>query len=329
MLIGISLKNKVFFFRQLSTLIDSGMPILGALEALERMPTDRIRGLVRAIAPKIAEGESLSSAFEKYPQYFESFIVQMIRAGEIGGSLERRLIDIADYLEMVEKQQTSFILRMIYPALLINAGFLIPPIFLFITKGPCAYFQKAIIPLIILYTVTIILFFLYRAGSLIPGIKDFMDLFFLHFPLFSWFFKTRASYRFLWVLADMLEAGIDRIVSFKASADASGNIASKLQFEKVIPDLEEGKSLVYCLKKTGLFKPMVLELIYSGEISGKLPESIKKAAEWMEKQVNNMMTVVTIVMPIFFYIAVAAYIGSMIVSTFSDIYKPLENIFPK
>lgn len=326
---GMSLRDKAVFFRQLATLIESGMPFMGCLEALSKSPSVKVRKVVNSITPLIRKGSSLSDALSQFPGYFDKMVIMMIKAGEVGGQLEVRLKNIAAYLERMYSLQQQTITKLIYPAVLIHAGIFIPPLVLIFTECVGAYLKATLIPLFILYATVFLLIFLYRVVSTVPGIREGVDAFFLYFPILGGFFRSRSVYRFMLVLADLSEAGVDLDMSVKTAADACGNAMARSKFLAIAPCIQDGKPFTDCLKRTGMFPDMCLQMIHSGEQSGNLPYMLGKSAELLGQDLERTTNIVFTILPVVLYLVIAGYMGYRIITTFSKIYAPLNDIFPK
>lgn len=326
---GLSLSAKAVFFRQLSSLIESGVPIMGAMEALGKMPNPAIKKVVRIISPMVREGKPLSEALGKFPQYFEEVTIQLVKAGEVGGTLDIRLNDIADYLERINTLRQQFISRMIYPLILVHAGIFIPPIFILVLKGLGAYLKATLVPLTVIYALVIGIYMLYKMTRKVPGLRESMDAIFLYIPFIGRFFKDSATYRFLLIMGDMSEAGVNIDVAVEAAANACGNTAAKTIFLNACKKLSSGYPLSSCLEKTRLVPEMTLQLIRTGEESGNLPKMMKKASQLMGQNLKEVTNRIFAVLPVLFYLMIACYVGYVIISTFVKIYKPIfDQNFP-
>jgi len=326
---GMSLKDKANFFRQMATLIESGMPFMGCLEALSKSPSAKVRRVVNSITPLIREGSSLSGALEKFPNYFDKMVIMMVRAGEVGGQLEVRLKNIADYLERMYNLRQQTLTKLIYPAVLVHAGIFIPPLVLIFTESIVAYLKATLIPLVILYAAVFLLIFLYKLISTIPGIREGVDAVFLYFPILGGFFRARAVYRFMLVLADLADAGVDLDLAVKTAAGACGNAMARSKFITVAPCILDGKPFTFCLRRTGMFNDMCLQMIHSGEQSGNLPYMLGKSAELLGQDLERTTNIVFTILPVVLYLVIAGYMGYRIITTFAKIYAPLNDLFPK
>ncbi len=324
---GLSLKSKVTFFRQLATLIESGMPLMACIESLKTIRDPGTQRIVKEAETTVSQGLPLSTAFEKFPGDFEEYIVQMIKAGEVGGTLDRRLKELADHLENLQKIKMGLLVKLIYPILLFHAGIFIPPLVVWFLQGFAAYARVTLIPLFIIYAVVSGSYAGYQLAKKAPPIARTIDSILIGFPFIGKFFRYRAAYRFMLVMGDMMEAGINLGLAIESSASACGNAAAASRFNEMREKVIQGIPLSVCFRNTGLFPETSLSIIESGEKSGTLAGSIKKAAELLKQDLDNATNIVFIVIPVVMYLGVAGYIGYVIVTTFINQVAPLYNQF--
>lgn len=325
-IIGLGLRDKAGFFRQLATLIDSGMPFLGCLEALKTSPSPKIRRVVELVTPMIQQGNSLSSSLSQFPEYFDEMTLMMIKAGEIGGHLEIRLRNIADYMEQMYKLQQQLISKLIYPIVIIHAGIFIPTAPILILNGIQAYLMATLIPLFTLYATVFGVYFGYRFSQMIPGLREMIDSILMGIPFVGGFVKANAVFRFARVAADLFDAGIDMEQSVTTAGNACGNSAAKAKFYAIVPLIHGGMTLTEALRATNLFPEMVLQLIHTGEQAGSLSHMLEKASELLGQQLEETTKRVFTIVPVLMFFAVAIYAGYVIVTTFAKIYAPLMEI---
>ena len=323
---GLSLKDKAAFFRQLATLIDSGMPFMGCLDALSSSPNGKIRNVVQMITPMIQQGNSLSYALSQFPQYFSEMTIMMIKAGEIGGHLETRLKNIADYQERMYNLQQQLISKSLYPIVIIHAGIFIPTAPILILKGLIPYLMATLIPLAILYGGVISIFVGYRSIKLIPGLRELVDTILINFPFIGGFFRASAVFRFTRVASDLFDAGVDMEQTIKTAGNACGNTAAAAKFYAIVPHIQRGSTLTEALRLTKLFPEMVLQLVHTGEQAGSLSQMLEKAAEMLGQQLNEAINRLFAILPVFLFLCVAVYAGYMIITTFTKIYAPLMEL---
>ncbi|MCE1246174.1 MAG: type II secretion system F family protein [Firmicutes bacterium] len=328
-ILGMSLKDKASFFRQLATLIESGMTIMSCLDALRTMPNNKVRKIITRITPMMQEGMPLSEALATFPEFFDAMTIMMIRAGEVGGQLEVRLKNIAAYMERLSALQQKTVSKLIYPLVLLHMGIFIPPLVLLITKGICAYLSATLLPLMMMYAVVIGFFVLYKIIGSVQELKETIDAVFLYFPVIGSFFRAKAIYRFVLVLADLTDAGISLDTAIDTAGKACGNAMAGKILKTTIPFIQSGQSIASSFGRTGLFPPMTIHMIQTGEEAGSLPAMLSKTAEILGMNLEEVQNRVFTIVPVIFYLIIAAYVGFTIIKTFAGIYAPLMDMYPK
>ncbi len=326
MLFGMGVGTKANFFRQLASLIESGMPMMGVIEALGRMRNSSVRRVVAGVAPVISRGGSLSEGLEQFPEYFDPYIIKLVRAGEVGGSLEVHLNALADYLERCYDQMMEFITRMVYPVVVFHGAIFIPPLFVLVMSGPLAYLSATLIPLFTIYGIIFLGWAVLRLLGHIPGFNEMVDSILIMIPFVGRYFKSRSAYRFMMVLGQLIEAGVGMETGIITAADACGNRSAAERFRGMLRDIRGGSSFTDGARRTGLIPETSLEMIHTGEVAGKLPFMLSKAGEMLDRNIREITKRILIVLPVLFYLLVAAYVGFIIISFFMQLYGPVMNI---
>ena len=322
---GMGLGTKSNLFRQLASLIESGMPMMGVVEAMSRMRGSAVRRVVEGLRPVVARGGTLSEGLEQFPEYFDPYIIKLVRAGEVGGSLEVHLNALADYLERSYDQMMEFVTRMVYPIVIFHAAIFIPPLFVLVLAGPKAYLAATLIPLFTIYGAVFLSYVMYRLLSLIPGFNELVDTVLIVIPFVGSYFKARSAFRFMMVLGQLAEAGVGMEVGIATAADACGNRNAAGRFKMMLTSVRSGLSFTEAARRTGLIPATSLEMIHTGEEAGKLPYMLYKAGELLDKNLQQVARRIFIILPVFFYLIVAGYVGYLVVSFFMKLYAPVIN----
>lgn len=327
---GLGLKSKANFFRQLAALIDSGMPMMACLEALSKFPSGAVREIISTITPMIRDGSSLSHAFSKFPQHFDEMTLMMIKAGEVGGQLEVRLQYLASYMERMAALQQRTVSKLIYPLVILHAAFFIPNLPILFTGGGIGeYLRAALIPMLLTYAVVLGGFFIYKILFAMPVFIEMIDGFLLYFPLICGYFKARSVYRFVLILGELTDAGIDLDTAVKTAADTCGNRAANRIFQSVRSMLQRGSTLSEALQNCKIFPHSTLQMIHTGEQSGSLSHMLKKTSEMLENDLQAVIDRVFTIIPVLLYFLIAGYVAYTIISNVMKIYAPLMDIFPQ
>ncbi len=299
-------EDLVIFSRQLATMVEAGIPILQALDALqEQMSHPYFKKVITAIRDDIQVGSSLSAAFAKHPTVFDLLFINMVKVGETGGVLSSILDRIAFYMEKSLKLIRKVKSALIYPSVVIimAIGITILLLVKVVPTFASIYdtFQQelpAMTQLLInvskflqfyilwAFAFLFLLFIILnryqkteKGGLIIDGLK-------LKIPIFGDLIRKVAISRFSRTLATLIQSGVPILESLEIVGKTSGNKV----LEKVIEDLKtnvrEGESIAQPLTKSRVFPAMVTRMIAIGEKSGQLEKMLTKVAEFYEDQVD-------------------------------------------
>ena len=326
---GISLKQKAVFFRQLATMSEASVPLLKSIAILKK----QLRGtefkiIAEDLEASIAKGASISSVISKYKNVFTPFEIQLIKSGEESGKLPARLINIANHLENLYNIRLKIIASLLYPFLLINAGILIPPVIEAATKGVAFYFKAVLINICVVYGGALAIYFIYKLLKSFPPTDAFLARLSLLTPV-----AGKMNYRlslsgYLLNLAELNEAGINITSANELAADTVSNIIIRKKLYKISGYIKEGLPISEALLRTKLFDDMSIGMIMAGEESGNISASLKKVAEFLQKEAENDLTKIMVILPALIFLVIAVYFGYVIITFyqgyFNNIFKVLE-----
>jgi type IV pilus assembly protein PilC len=332
----------VIFTRQLATMIDAGIPILQALEALqEQMTQPAFKNVIGIIKDDIQVGSSLSAGFAKHPTIFDSLFVNMVKVGETGGVLSQILDRIASYMEKSLKLQRKVKSALVYPAVVVTMAIGITTILLvkvvptfseiyssFDQKLPAmtqmlidvSNFLKRYILFII--GAMIGMFFLLGRYYKTEGGRLVIDRAILKLPIFGDLIRKVAISRFSRTMATLMQTGVPILESLDIVGKASGNKVIELVVNNVKTSVREGESIATPLTKSGVFPPMVTRMIAIGEKSGKLEQMLGKVAEFYDDQVDAIVSGLTsIIEPV-----IIGFLGIVVGFIVISLFLPIINI---
>jgi len=298
----ISLKEKLFFTKQLQVLLKSGVPLPDALELLVQQSEGQLKNIVVSLRDGIKEGKSLADGLALYPKTFEVIYVQLVRAGEASGQLDLVLSRLTSYFERRDELRSKIKGALTYPIIqlvIITAvtavllGFVVPQMKdLFDSMGedlPLA--TKMIIALsnflqhyyLYLIMSVVSIYIAYRFWKATPNGARTIDAIKLKIPIVGYFARMGAVAQFCSTLGMLLEGGVGLPESLDIVSKIVDNkiLISALQEarEKII---KQGQIAQY-LKQTGIFPPTAIYLINTGEQSGQLPQMLNQVAQTYEK----------------------------------------------
>ncbi|MCK5581609.1 MAG: type II secretion system F family protein [Candidatus Omnitrophica bacterium] len=299
-------EDLVMFTRQLATMVEAGIPILQAADALqEQVSHPYFKSVIVNIRDDIQVGSSMSAAFAKHPKVFDTLFVNMVKVGETGGVLSSILDRIAAYLEKTIKLKRKVKSALIYPIVVVSMAMIITVILLVKVvptfAGIYDSFDSELPGMTkILIQVSDILqnYLLYVIGGCIlfgflvsrwyktDSGRLALDSLSLKIPVFGPLIRKVAISRFSRTLSTLLQTGVPILESLDIVGKSSGNYVIEKVVDNVKGSVREGESIAAPLVKSGVFPPMVVRMIAIGETSGQLEKMLTKIAEFYDDQVD-------------------------------------------
>ncbi len=300
-------EDLVIFTRQFATMIDAGIPILQALEALgDQTSNPTFKQAVADIREDIQLGSSLSAAFAKHPKIFGELYVNMIRVGESGGILTSILERVSGYLEKTERLRQKVQSALIYPAVVVGMALLITTVLIIKVVPTFAQiydslgqklpamtqilidFSKILQHQFLLIVGGIVLFlFLFGRFRKTPQGHLLVDATLLKLPIFGDLICKVAVSRFCRTFSTLSQSGVPILEALDIVGKTCGNRVIELLVDDVKTSVREGESIAVPLTKSTAFPPMVTRMIAIGEKSGQLDKMLGKVAEFYDEQVDT------------------------------------------
>ncbi|MDE1235581.1 type II secretion system inner membrane protein GspF [Vibrio aestuarianus] len=338
---GISTPDLALITRQLSTLVQSGMPLEECLKAVsEQSEKPRIRNMLAAVRSKVTEGYTLSDSLGDYPHIFDELFRSMVAAGEKSGHLDSVLERLADYAENRQKMRSKLMQAMIYPIVLVVFA-----------VGIVAFLLAAVVPKIIgqfvqmgqelpkstqfllsssdfiqhwgiqLLVLTISLIFIAKWLLSKPNLRLKWDRKVIYMPLIGKISRGLNTSRFARTLSICTSSAIPILEGMKVAVDVMANQYVKQQVTMAADNVREGASLRKALDQTKLFPPMMLHMIASGEQSGELESMLTRAAD---NQDANFESTINIALGIFTPALIALMAGLVLFIVMATLMPILE-----
>lgn len=316
----ITTKDKVLFSRQLSTLINAGLPIVQSLRNVQGQTQNKaLQAVISNIITDVEAGSAFSQALAKHPKVFNEIFVSLVASGEASGTLDKALERIANQQEKDAEIMSKIRGAMVYPAVVIAVmivvvGFmvvavlpqveqiykdlpgaslpLITKILLAVSHFVIDYWWVALILL------GLSIFFGSRWARSIGG-KEVIDKAKMRAPLFGPLFMKVYMARFARTGATLVTSGVPLIQILEIVARAVNNVHIERSIRKAIEKVKGGKSLSESLTGDPNFLQLVPDMIHIGEESGSLEDMLEKTADYYEKEVDNQIkTISTIIEPL-------------------------------
>jgi len=339
----VTLKDLAVMSRQFATMINAGLSLLRALTILsEQTENKELARVLAEVRNEIETGNSLSSGMAKHPDVFPPLMVNMTKAGEVGGFLDSVLLQIANNYEAEVKLRGKVKSAMTYPvvvfvmAILACVGMLlfIVPVFqgLFDSLGGTlplptrilvvlsAALKLLIIPLIVGLVVGLRV---WKKVKRKPGVRNVVDPLKLKLPVFGSLMQKIALARFARNLGTMLESGVPILQSLDIVADTTGNVVLERATRAVQESVRTGESISAPLTQHPVFPPMVVQMMAVGEDTGALDAMLHKISEFYDQEVEATTESLTALIEPLMIAFLGAVVGSMIVA----LYMPIFSIF--
>jgi type IV pilus assembly protein PilC len=334
-------KDRVIFTRQLSTLINAGLPLTQSLRTVsEQVTNPALHDVVMGVVASVEGGVSLSQAFAKYPKVFNDIYVSLVGAGEASGSLDKALERIAKQQEKDAAILSKIRSALIYPVIVLvviiavlifmlttvlpqvaglysGLGQQLP----FLTQALLAI-SNFIVHLWFVVVVAIIgLAFAIRSFLQTDEGKSVADSFKLNMPLFGKIFRKVYMARFARTLGTMLESGIPMLEALRIVKDAIDNVHIEAVVEKAMTGVKGGKALSSMLENQDMFMKLVPQMIKIGESSGAIDSMLDRVATYFEDEVDeeirNISTTIEPVLMVVLGVTVGGVIAAILLPVYS------------
>ncbi len=296
--------------RQLATLLGAGTPLEEALHAVAQQTTRAsVARILLGVRARVMEGYSLADSLAQFPAAFPSLYRASVAAGEHAGQLDAVLERLADYTENAQNTQQKVTTALIYPILLTAVsiavvagllGYVVPQVVKvfdtmdqelpLLTRGLIAVSDavKTFGPFVLVLLVILAFAFarLYRR----EGFRRRVDRAVLRVPLVGALIRGRNTAAFARTLSILAASGVPILTALHNAADVVGNLPMREAVEDTAARVREGAGISASLQRSGLFPPMTLHLIASGEGTGRLEDMLERAAEQQERETATLIS---------------------------------------
>ena len=342
----VGLKDLAVFSRQFATMINSGLSLLRALNILtEQTENKEFARVLGEVRNAIETGNSLSDGMAQHPAVFPPLMVNMCKAGEVGGFLDQVLLQVANNYEAEVKLRGKVKSAMTYPVVVlciavvavIGMLLFIVPTFetLFATLGGTlplptqvlvklsAALKFIIVPLVVGVIAGLAV---WKRVKHKRGVRDVVDPLKLRLPVFGDLFRKIALARFARNLGTMMKSGVPILQSLDIVAETTGNVVLERATRAVQESVRTGESLTAPLAEHKVFPPMVVQMMAVGEETGALDTMLAKIAEFYDQEVESTTESLTALMEPLMIAFLGGIVGSMIVALYMPIFKIFELI---
>jgi len=339
-------KDVILFTRQLSSMLTSGLTLVKSLEILKDQATNKVlQEIIGGILLDLQEGKSFSDSISKYPDIFSPVYISLVKAGESSGLLDKVFLRLASNLEKQRRLRNTVKGALIYPVIVITLMvvviiilmvFVVPQLnelyeslnikLPFVTRvvvGISSTVAK-IWPLIVGLGGVFLYAFL-RWKRTLKG-KEIYDNNILKLPLFGKIITLTILTEFSRTFGLLVGTGTLIVDALNQGSEVTGNYVYESAIKDVSKRVEKGVPVGEAMTYHPLFPPLLVQLVKSGEETGKMDENLLKASEYFEEEVNQSVKTLTTAMEPFIMIVLGIGVGFLVFSVITPIYSLLSAV---
>jgi len=343
---GVKTKELCVMTRQLSTLIDAGLPLLRCINVLiAQLKPSKLRDILREISSDIQSGSTFAEALAKHPKEFDRLFVNMVRAGEVGGLLETVLQRLAIFMERRQALKRRVRGALIYPiAVIVIAGGIVAfllvkvvPVFAEIftefggelpapTKALIAAGDFMMYKWWLLLTVLSWTIIGLKLSFKSKQVKRVFDRVILKVPLIGDLVTKVSVARFARTLGTLVTSGVPILQALKITRETIGNEVVQNAVDKVYDSVQDGGTIAVPLDESKVFPAMVVNMIDVGEETGALDSMLMKVADIYDAEVEAAVEAMLALMEPMIIILLGGVIGFIVVALYLPIFTLGDSI---
>ena len=344
---GVRLKDVSAFTRQFASMISSAIPLVQSLDAITKQTENRrLREAISKILADVQSGISLAEALSMHPKVFNRLYCAMVRAGEAAGILPAVLLRLADYQEKTVVLQRRIMSAFAYPVLVGSVSiaavialmtFVVPtfssmllelgaqlPLSTRIVIAISDIVKTWLAPVLAVAALAILISMHQYRNS--DRFRTAVDALKLKFPLFGGLQRKSAVSRFSRTFGALLVGGVPIADALEITSSTTGNRVLEQGFLKTLEAIRGGQPLAPPLMVTGLFPPMVVQMIDVGEKSGNLPEMLAKISDYYDTEVDSAVTALTSILEPVLIVVMGIIIAAVLISMYLPMFEMIGSI---
>ncbi|MBM9513875.1 type II secretion system F family protein [Desulfogranum marinum] len=334
-------KDLVIFTRQLSTMIDAGLPLVQCLQILgKQQENTTFKKIILEIQTDVETGTTLADSMRKHPKVFDNLYSNMIEAGELGGILDTILSRLAVFKEKAMALQKKIKGAMTYPAICLGISLIILVVILvFVVPVFDKMFQEfgSALPAPTQIVVNMSHFFKGNFFYIVIAAVLFtwifkriyntekgrlkIDAALLKSPVLGTLLRRVAVSKFTRTLSTMLQSGVPILEALQVVGRTSGNKVIERAVFRVADSIAEGRPIAEPLDESGVFPNMVVQMINVGESVGALDTMLEKIADFYDEEVDQAVENLTAMIEPFMMVFLGGMIGGLVVAMYLPIFK--------
>jgi type IV pilus assembly protein PilC len=334
-------KDIILFARQFSTMIDAGLPIIQCLDILHtQQDNTTFKKVLKRVKESVEGGATMAEALKEFPKHFDNLFVNMIAAGEAGGILDTILRRLAAYMEKAARLKARVKGAMTYPlatlaiAIIVLAVILVfvIPVFeeMFADFGselpaPTQFvvYLSDMVKSKILYIIAAAILFgiAFKKYYATEKGRDTTDALVLKLPVFGMLLRKVAVAKFTRTMGTMLTSGVAILEALDIVAKTAGNRSVEKAIYNVRSGISEGRTMADPLTESGVFPPMVCQMISVGESTGALDAMLEKIADFYDEEVDQAVENMTALIEPIMLVFLGVTIGGLVIAMYLPIFK--------
>ncbi|MFO7607484.1 MAG: type II secretion system F family protein [Desulfurivibrionaceae bacterium] len=334
-------RDVVIFTRQLSTMIDAGLPLVQSLEILSNQQDNpTFKQALRDIKADVETGTTFADAMKKHPQIFDTLFCNMVEAGEIGGILDIILGRLAEFMEKAMNLKKKVKGAFTYPVICLAISVVILGVILIFVvptfESMFADFGAALpVPTQIVVAMSnfvkskiiyiimgaVLISFIFKKYKSTDKGEQNVDAISLKLPVFGELIMKVSVAKFTRTLGTMLQSGVPILEALSVVGKTAGNRVIETAVFRVADSISEGRTIAEPLEETGIFPPMVVQMIGVGEATGALDAMLEKIADFYDEEVDQAVENMTAMIEPFMMVFLGGMVGGLVVAMYLPIFK--------
>ena len=335
-------KDIAVFTRQLATMMRAGVPMLQAFDIVSKGHANpSMTKMLTSIKSDVEQGNSLQSAFKKYPNYFDPLFCNLVGAGEAAGILDMLLERLASYQEKMIAIKGKIKSALTYPIAIMGVALIVVAvIMIFVIPAFKEIFSSfgAELPAPTLIVMAMsdfmvkwwwlvfgimggAIYFFLQTWKRSPAFAAKMDIFMLKIPVFGELIRKSSLARWSRTLSTMFSAGVPMIEALDSVGGASGNHVYLMATRDIQNEISSGTALAVAMQNTGQFPNLAVQMTAIGEESGALEDMLNKVADFYDQEVDEMVDSLSALMEPMIMVILGVLVGGMVVAMYLPIFK--------
>ena len=342
------LQEKINFARHLSLVTKAGLPIFGGLQIIKSQTDNKIlKKIVNSLIEDVSNGKFLADGLQKYQNIFGEFYINIIRVGEVSGTLSKNLLYLAEELQKSKAMRSKIRSAMVYPVVILVAtvgvtgflAFFVFPKLLPILTGLNVKLPITTVIMIafvnflqvyFFYIVVGVIVFVVGARMLIDKIKPIryaVDRSLLSLPALGSFSMSINVSNFCRVLGILLKSGVKIVEALEITSNTMGNFAYRMFILKAKEEVRKGGQLsAYLAKEKSLFPPLVSGMIRVGEDTGNLEDNLDYISEYYADELDTRLKALTSIIEPLLLLVMGFIVGFIALAIITPIYSISQGV---